>query len=222
MKTHFHAAALATAMSLVDAHGRLVYPPHRGYIGKLPDFKGLVPIDYSDNGLNAGGIDETKSGKHGVCGDPYKGARDHESGGIYGTFPTLGAKAIGACLVPGSTVDLTVQVTANHMGYFTFGLCKLNGKTDKETEECFELLAQPNGQVQWPVPKGNDFFNMSYTLPSTIECIGDSHCVLRWWYMGGNNPGVGVDGQEQFWNCADVYISKACGGGGSAVPAPSS
>ncbi|KAF0688312.1 hypothetical protein As57867_019996, partial [Aphanomyces stellatus] len=151
-------------------------------------------------------------------GDPYSGVREHETGGTYGVFPTQGAKAIGACYTPGSTVDITVQLTANHMGHFTFGLCKLNGKHDKETEECFQTLAQPDGQQQWPVPSGNDFFTMKYTLPKGVTCDGDAHCVLRWSYTGGNNPGVGDLGQEWFWNCADVYISNTCG----AAPAPSS
>ncbi|KAF0689371.1 Aste57867_19176 [Aphanomyces stellatus] len=211
------AVALISLVQLADAHGRLLFPPHRGYIGKVDGFKGLIPVDYSDNGLNAGGIAQTSGGKHGVCGDPYSGVREHETGGTYGLFPTLGAKAIGACYTPGQTLDLQVQVTANHMGYFTFGLCKLNGKSDKETEECFQSLAQPNGQEQWPVPSGNQIFNMQYTLPAGVTCDGDSHCVLRWQYTGWNNPGVSEWGQEHFWNCADVYISNTCG----AAPGPS-
>ncbi|KAF0704578.1 hypothetical protein As57867_007293, partial [Aphanomyces stellatus] len=59
---------------------------------------------------------------------------------------------------------------------------------------------------------------MKYTLPQGVTCDGDSHCVIRWVYEGGNNPGVGPLGQEWFWNCADVYISNTCG----AIPSPSS
>ncbi|KAF0690731.1 Aste57867_17895 [Aphanomyces stellatus] len=212
------ATALAIVASSVNAHGRMIKPAHRGYIGKLPEFKDVVPINYSDNGLSAGGIAQTSGGKHGVCGDPYSGVREHETGGTYGVFPTQGAKAIGACYAPGSTVDITVQVTANHMGVFHFGLCKLNGKHDKETEECFQTLSQPNGQQTWPVPSGNQDFTTQWVLPQGVTCDGDSHCVLRWEYEGGNNPGVPPLGQEWFWNCADVYISNTCG----AAPAPSS
>ncbi|KAF0691261.1 Aste57867_17475 [Aphanomyces stellatus] len=61
---------------------------------------------------------------------------------------------------------------------------------------------------------------MQYKLPSGVTCDGDSHCVLRWWYAGGNNPGQPVNGQEQFWNCADIYISNNCGS--SPGPSPSS
>ncbi|KAF0715075.1 Aste57867_3582 [Aphanomyces stellatus] len=209
-----------------DAHGRLLVPPHRGYIGKLPQFS-FIPKDYSDHGLNAGGISQTSGGQHGVCGDPFSGVRDHETGGMYGTFPTNGAKAIGGCYAPGATVDIQIQITANHKGFFEFGLCKLNGKADKETEECFQSLAQPNGEKQWQLPAGAQTFSMQYKLPSGVTCDGDSHCVLRWWYAGGNNPGVGINGQEQFWNCADIYISNNCGGNGpspnpsSAKPTPS-
>ncbi|OQR80538.1 hypothetical protein ACHHYP_17483 [Achlya hypogyna] len=220
MKLIATATVLAAAISQTEAHGRMVFPPHRGYIGKLPGFKD-IPINYSDNGLNAGGIGGTSGGKHGVCGDAYNSARAHETGGVYALFPKLGAKAIGACFTPGSTVDINVQITANHKGYFEFGLCKLNGKDDKETEECFQDLLQPNGDKQWPLPAGNDFFKMQYKLPSGVKCDGDSHCVLRWWYVGGNNPGVGINGQEQFWNCADIYISDSCGAD-TKPPSPTS
>ncbi|KAF0691170.1 hypothetical protein As57867_017490, partial [Aphanomyces stellatus] len=223
MNTFTFLATALTSMAfiqLADAHGRLISPPHRGYIGKLSQFS-YIPKDYNDHGLNGGGIWLTSGGQHGVCGDPYNAARDHETGGTYGTFPTNGAKAIGGCYTPGQTLDLQIELTANHMGYFEFGLCKLNAKTDKETEECFQSLAQPNGNKQWPVPPGNQQFSMQYTLPQGLTCDGDSHCVLRWWYVGGNNPGQPINGQEQFWNCADIYISNTCGGSGPS-PKPSS
>ncbi|KAF0713143.1 hypothetical protein As57867_004483, partial [Aphanomyces stellatus] len=161
-------------------------------------------------------------GKHGVCGDPYNGVREHETGGTYGLFPTLGAKAIGACYKPGQTVDIQVQLTANHMGVFHFELCKLNGKHDKETEECFQTLVQPNGEKEWKVPPGNQVFTIPTTLPAGVTCDGDSHCVIRWAYEGGNNFGVGPLDQEWFWNCADVYISNTCGASPNPSPSPSS
>ncbi|KAF0748239.1 hypothetical protein AaE_007419 [Aphanomyces astaci] len=213
------ALALSSVVDFADAHGRMLSPPHRGHIGRLPKFSGLVPINYSDNGLSAGGIGGTKGGKHGVCGDAYSGVREHETGGTYGRFPIHGSKVVGACYAPGSTVDLEIQLTANHKGYFQFGLCKLSGKDDKETEECFKALAQPSGETQWQVPPGNQVFNMKYVLPSGVTCDGDSHCVLRWHYVGWNNYGVDILGQEHFWNCADVYISNTCG---ASNPTPSS
>ncbi|KAF0713977.1 Aste57867_4123 [Aphanomyces stellatus] len=151
-----------------------------------------MPPDYDDDGLSAGGIGSTSGGKYGVCGDPYNGVREHETGGKYGLFPKYGAKAIAGCYKPGQVMDLAVQITANHKGYFQFGLCKLNSKGDKETEDCFQSLAQPNGEKQWQLPRGTQIFNMKYQLPAGVTCDGDSHCVLRWWYTGWNNAEVGV------------------------------
>ncbi|ETV69622.1 hypothetical protein H257_14644 [Aphanomyces astaci] len=143
-----------------SAHGRLLVPPHRGYIGKLPQFSGLVPINFSDHGLSGGGIGQTKGGKHGICGDSYSGKRLHETGGEFAKFPQHREKVIGACYAPGSTMDLQVQITANHKGYFEFGLCKLNSRNDMETEDCFKTLVQPNGEKDCQLPAGAKTFNM--------------------------------------------------------------
>ncbi|RHY17179.1 hypothetical protein DYB25_008017, partial [Aphanomyces astaci] len=194
---------LAAIANYAQAHGRLIPPPHRGYIGQLDQFAGIIPFDYDDHNLNGGGIAATSGGKFGLCGDSYSGNRLHETGGTYGTFPTNGAKAIGACYAPGSTVDLQVQLMANHKGYFEFGLCKLETKDDKETNECFQTLAQPSGETQWQLPPGNEVFTIPSVLPAGVTCEGDAHCVLRWHYVGWNNADVGIDGQEQYWNCAD-------------------
>ncbi|RHZ08967.1 hypothetical protein DYB31_011989, partial [Aphanomyces astaci] len=212
--------ALIMAMMVQDAsaHGRLLVPPHRGYIGKLQQFSDFVPVNFGDHGLNAGGIGQTRGGKHGICGDRYSGKRLHETGGEFAKFPQHREKVIGACYAPGSAMDLQVQLTANHKGYFEFGLCKLNSLNDKETEDCFKTLVQPNGEKDWQLPAGSKSFNMQYMLPDGLSCDGDSHCVLRWHYVGWNNPDVGIDGQEQFWNCADIYVSNSCG----SSPSPSS
>ncbi|KAF0742923.1 hypothetical protein AaE_008590 [Aphanomyces astaci] len=186
----------------------------------LPQFS-FFPSNYDDDDLSAGGIGSTKKGLHGICGDRYSAAtpRPHETGGKYGLFPKYGAKAIGGCYAPGAIMDIKYQITANHKGYFEFGLCKLNGKNDAETEACFQTLSQPDGQKQWFLPAGNKIFSLQYQLPSGVTCDGDSHCVLRSWWVGGNNADVGMDGQEQFWNCADIYISNNCG---ATPPSPSS
>ncbi|KAF0700646.1 Aste57867_8824 [Aphanomyces stellatus] len=212
MKTIAFASTLALLATEVLGHGRLVTPPHRGWIGRVPGYS-FVPIDYSDNGLNAGGVAATSNGDHGVCGDPFKdpAPRAHESGGFYGLYPNVTTRAVAACYAPGQTLNLTVQVTANHKGDFDFGVCKLNKASDVESEACFQPLAQPSGALLWPVPDGNLFFNMQYVLPKDLVCdtLG-SHCVLRWHYAGGNNWGASYWGQEHFWNCADIYISNNC------------
>ncbi|RHY74191.1 hypothetical protein DYB30_009238 [Aphanomyces astaci] len=73
-------------------------------------------------------------------------------------------------------MDLQVQITANHKGYFEFGLCKLNSLNDSETEDCFKTLVQPNGEKDWQLPAGSKTFSMQYMLPDGVSCDGDSHC----------------------------------------------
>ncbi|KAF0700644.1 Aste57867_8822 [Aphanomyces stellatus] len=212
MKTLFSSSlALLALAATAFGHGRMVKPPHRGHIGRVPGFE-FIPIDYDDNGLSAGGIEKTKDGFHGICGDPYTDAspRSHENGGKWGLFRNVTGRAVGQCFSPGATVPITIQITANHWGNFDFGVCKLNKPTDVETEACFQPLAQPNGQPLWKVPAGNLFFDMEYVLPKDLKCDGDAHCVLRWHYRGGNNFGANA-AQEEFWNCADIYISDNCG-----------
>ena len=45
-------------------------------------------------------------------------------------------------------VDLGVDLTANHQGYFEFRLCPLNDDPAPETEECFDqyVLQRSDGQ----------------------------------------------------------------------------
>ncbi|KAF0708532.1 hypothetical protein As57867_006301, partial [Aphanomyces stellatus] len=57
----------ATILAPVDAVGRMLEPPARGYMGRLPQFKDIVPIDWSDVLNYAGGIGVTHSGKWGLC-----------------------------------------------------------------------------------------------------------------------------------------------------------
>ncbi|RQM19611.1 hypothetical protein B5M09_011557, partial [Aphanomyces astaci] len=177
MKTIAAFAALAFAPIVVEGHGRLITPPHRGYIGKLPKYAPFVPPNWSDNSLNGGGIEATKNGQFGICGDPFTQAspREHENGGIYGLFPQYGANVTGACFAPGAAIELKVELTANHKGYFSFGLCKLNAPDDVETEECFQPLAQPSGAAKYDVTPGN-FFDFTYVLPAGVTCEGESHC----------------------------------------------
>ena len=61
-------------------------------------------------------------GKCGICGDPYDASpRNHEApGGVFATG------TITETYRPGENIDVEVDVTANHMGYFTFKLCANN------------------------------------------------------------------------------------------------
>ena len=54
------------------------------------------------------------NGSCGICGDPYDGERVSEAGGIYANG------IIVANYVMGDTIEVQVEITALHMGYFEF------------------------------------------------------------------------------------------------------
>lgn len=70
------------------------------------------------------------NGQCGVCGDPFNAPlpRDNEYGGKYG----LGV--IVRKYNPGSEINLRIELTASHMGYFEFRVCP-----DKAaTQDCLD------------------------------------------------------------------------------------
>ena len=72
-----------------------------------------------------------KGGKCAICGDTY-GADDrpHEApGGEYATG------IIGRSYpVPGATIDVAIDVVANHRGFFVFKLCPNNNPDQDPTQ----------------------------------------------------------------------------------------
>ena len=60
--------------------------------------------------------------KCGICGDDYRETRPraNELGGKYGS-----SEIIPRTYESGSTIPVTIQITAHHQGYFQFKLCKI-------------------------------------------------------------------------------------------------
>lgn len=84
-------------------------------------------------------------GKCGVCGDPYQGPRDNEAGGRF-------AKGIiGRRYVEGQTIDLVIEVTALHFGFFEFRICPNNNVSSPVSQACLDqhLLVLSDGKTQW-------------------------------------------------------------------------
>lgn len=78
---------------------------------------------------------ELNGGKCGVCGDPWNEPRprSHEIGGIFANG------IIGRLYTRGQLVEIEIELTSNHMGYFETRLCPLNkNDANAESEECFE------------------------------------------------------------------------------------
>ena len=83
-------------------------------------------------------------------------------------------------------IDISVQLTAGHLGYFEFRICSLDSSFSSEDEECFDknLLQLSNGEgTKYPIPTTNAAnYTVSAVLPSDLEC---QHCVLQWHYTAG-------------------------------------
>lgn len=197
--------------ALVDGHGRLINPIGRSSMWRY-GFR--TPANYDDTGMNCGGRwaqHGQNGGRCGPCGDNFSSPRprDNENTGKYGRgIPTKTYNS-------GEVIAVTVEVTANHMGWFEFSLCPLSAKNALETEECFDryplMLADGTGRRVDLKDGRAGKYNLKLKLPQGVKC---QLCVMRWHYHTGNSWGVCPDGsgamgcgdQETFRNCADIAI----------------
>ena len=135
-------------VGLVSSHGRFIEPPSRTSAWRF-GFK--TPTNHIDHGTNCGGFGrqwQKNKGKCGVCGDAWdlKTPRAAESGGRYGR------DVIVRSYSPGQMIEVGVEVTANHMGYFQFSPCPFVPASQK----CFETfrLKSKNGKTKFHVRRG--------------------------------------------------------------------
>ncbi|KAK7108850.1 hypothetical protein V1264_016512 [Littorina saxatilis] len=204
---------LSCVLQSANGHGRLLEPPGRSSMWRV-GFN--TPKNYNDNALYCGGFANQyaiQGGKCGICGDPYQGPRDNEAGGKYATG-TIGRK-----YSQGQTIDVTVEVTANHLGWFEFKLCPNNNPKKEATQDCLDRhvlqVADGSGsKLLIGTTLGKTDFKLR--LPADVTC---SQCVLQWRYHTGNSYGQGADGkscpgcgdQEEFYSCSDIEINPASG-----------
>lgn len=194
-------------------HGRLMDPPSRSSLWRA-GFNN--PPNYDDNQLFCGGFSvqwNQFGGRCGVCGDPWPGPRDNEPGGKYARG------IISRKYQPGQVIEVYVQLTANHKGYFEFRLCQHEDPLTNITQACLDqhvLVVDSTGQTRYIVPAGGyqstQDLRINLRLPQGLSCRA---CVLQWKYNAGNSWGVdpvtkrgcvGCGPQEQFYGCADVAI----------------
>ena len=175
------------------------------------------PVNYNDNEVWCGGVGDQHGkyeGKCGVCGDSFgdEQPREHENGGKYGQG------VLAHRYVMGQTIDVHVDLTTNHWGYFEFSLCDDVRKNKPATEECFEknvlFLTERPGETRYYIAEDTPkkmMVKYKLDLPQGVSC---TNCVLRWTYVTGNTWGkcedgtekVGCGDQETFRNCADIQI----------------
>lgn len=201
-------AALVSLAGSALAHGYMAVPAARNVIHQS---------NWCPQCLNAGGPWKTygtdrvwPDARHGACGDPYDGAKDHERGGRFATGVLTGTYS------QGQTIRIRVTVMAAHKGRFSFGVCP-----DGESQACFDahplVHAADGSRYWWLGDRGVGDYDMDFRLPIDVSC---SKCVLQWHYETGNSCGLPGDRStmvdcersgaiEEFWNCADVRIDPS-------------
>lgn len=221
MKDIVRLFATASLIVVVAGHGRMIDPASRNSAWRF--FSGR-PRQYTDNELNCGGFsvqwNEPNNGKCGVCGDAY-----HDKSPKY-VYPGKYASDvfITKTYKEGQTIDVVIDITSNHQGYFRFSLGKLV-KRPITQEQLKYVLLQPDGSNTWQLHSSqNGKFTIKLDLPKGLTC---DHCVLQWWWTVGNNwgcdennnCGVGLGKkQETFVNCADIKIVSAGEPGATEAP----
>ncbi|XP_046357280.2 uncharacterized protein LOC124135775 isoform X1 [Haliotis rufescens] len=146
------------------------------------------------------------AGRCGHCGDAYRGPREHERGGKYAS------DVISRKYTSGQVIDVTIDITANHGGYFQFYLCS----QPRLSEACFRehpLYVVGEGyKHKLRTLRSPLFEKVQLQLPRGTSC---DHCVLQWRWNCAQSYGMdwetgiyckGCGQQEQFWNCADIAI----------------
>lgn len=204
---------LPSLVSLVSGHARLVDPPSRASMWR---FGFSTPHDYDDTAGNCGGFNTqwaVNGGKCGLCGDAFNAeVKEHEAPG--GKFAT---GTIVREYTMGQTIDVSVEVTANHRGSFTFRLCRAPSADQDPSQECLDqhlLTTGSNGEQEWVLNSDSTgMYDLQVDLPQDYEC---QQCVLQWTWRAANNWGTCEDGsgaigcgrQEHFRACADINITK--------------
>merc|ERR1711963_100333 len=215
-KMKFMISLLSLIFSLetnVAGHARLLEPPSRASMWR---FGFQNPPDYQDNEGFCGGFQvqwEINGGKCGIRGDRYDSpVKEHEAPG--GRFAN---GIIVREYQPGGVMNITVDVTANHKGFFTFRMCPVVSEGVDPDQECFD---RPENLLQVIDTESEKFtlpdqlvrqYQLSVQLPADLQC---DHCVLQWTYTTGNNWGICSDGsgeigcgpQENFRACSDLRI----------------
>merc|ERR1711909_132001 len=138
-------------VATVLGHGRLMDPPSRASQWRL-GFDN--PPDYDDNQGYCGGKNHENNemgGKCGICGDPFDGPWPHQApGGKYANGNIV------AQYTQGSMVDVAVEVTTNHRGYWNSTVIL---PADMTCSQCI---------LQWTYTAGNDWG----TCANGTEAVG--------------------------------------------------
>ncbi|RZB40767.1 Chitin bind 3 domain containing protein [Asbolus verrucosus] len=191
----------------VSSHGMMLTPSNRASLWRINKNS---PKNENDDAFDCGGLEtqwNKNGGKCGTCGDNWASPvpRSNENTGKFGNG------LVSKTYLSGSAIDVSVKLTVNHLGTFSYSLCVLKNPTKPETEDCFVDLKLADGSSVYTVNANDSTISNKVQLPSGLTC---KHCVLRWHYKCGNSVGKCEDGiqkkgcgnQVTFRSCADISI----------------
>ncbi|OWF38224.1 hypothetical protein KP79_PYT10599 [Mizuhopecten yessoensis] len=181
---HFVLSTLVLLLDIIgffqsDGRAIMVEPPHRSSLWR---FRYPTHVNTEDDLLNCGGFEVQwlqNGGRCGVCGDPASGPQQHDDHGHYASGITVRSYN------QGGSVNVTVEVLSNLLGYFEFRLCPRNNTSFKLTQECFEqnvLWIEESWSTRFYVGSRGGIYDLHVKLPSNIAC---THCVFQWKYSTG-------------------------------------
>jgi len=85
----------------------------------------------------------------------------------------------------GSLIPITIEITAEHKGYFEFRLCT-EKKTINElvTQQCLDknLLQLADGTTRFTQVTTSTKYTVNVQLPPSVSC---QFCVIQWRYVTG-------------------------------------
>lgn len=164
---------VACCVAGVHSHGRLLDPPARTSCWR--QFPGKCVAEYTDTQMNCGGFDvqhNKNGGRCTACGEDWSGPREFSRGGPKYTGFIVRRYA------QGQTIDVSVEVTANHLGWFEFSVCSLDGKSGDADEACLSrnLLRDRSGNSRFDIGSYVGHVTYQMVLPKGLSC---KHCVLQ-------------------------------------------
>ncbi|ODM92310.1 hypothetical protein Ocin01_14376, partial [Orchesella cincta] len=188
------AVLFATFSPQVNGHGRLIKPPSRSSVWRLPEFVSQNPaVNYNDNQLFCGGIhqvDDPGLGLLWVCGRPFFQQRNHHMEGRLDRLLTFEG-------------FMGMETSVRYPGQ--------ENQLFKPTFTAMSCGIQAQGRNVGVGLTG------IYRAPTETFLLGLLATIvfIQWNYRAGNNWGVCADGtgkvgcgpQETFRGCADISIS---------------
>ena len=133
-------------------------------------------------------------GKCGICGEDFSKPKQYEKGGSLYRGHTV------RTYQKGSTISVTVEVikkeikhlnhilflisilkqlTANHLGYYQFKICNIDGLSTDATQACLDktvLVNQVTKTTQYPIGSTLGKVTIPLTLPAGLTC---NQCVFQ-------------------------------------------